>query len=57
MDSCIRLARPADAPAIQAIYAPVVDATPISFEVTPPTVEEMRERIAQKLLTHPWVVY
>lgn len=57
MDSCIRLARPADAPALQAIYAPVVTSTSTSFELTPPTVEEMGERIAQKLLTHPWVVY
>ena len=57
MNAGIRLARPEDAPAIQAIYAPVVISTPTSFELTPPTVEEMRERIEQKLLTHPWVVY
>ncbi len=57
MNTYIRLARPADAPAIQAIYAPVVTSTPTSFEVTPPTVEEMRERLEQKLLTHPWIVY
>lgn len=57
MNTCIRLARPADAPAIQAIYAPVVISTPTSFELTPPTVEEMRERLEQKLLTHPWIVY
>jgi L-amino acid N-acyltransferase YncA len=57
MNTGIRLARPADAPAIQAIYAPVVISTPTSFELTPPTVEEMRQRLEKKLLTHPWVVY
>ncbi|HEY7127889.1 MAG TPA: GNAT family N-acetyltransferase [Ktedonobacterales bacterium] len=30
---------------------------PTSFELAPPTVEEMHQRIEQKLLTHPWVVY
>jgi L-amino acid N-acyltransferase YncA len=58
MNASIRLARPEeDAPALQSIYAPVVASTPTSFELTPPTVEEMRQRIEQKLLTHPWVVY
>lgn len=57
MDTGIRLAHPEDAPALQAIYAPVVTLTPTSFELIPPTVEEMRARIEQKLLTHPWVVY
>jgi phosphinothricin acetyltransferase len=57
MDTCIRLARPEDAFTLQAIYAPVVTSTPTSFELTPPTVEEMRQRIEQKLVTHPWVVY
>lgn len=37
--------------------APVVTSTPTSFELIPPTVEEMGQRIEQKLLTHPWVVY
>ncbi|HLV97053.1 MAG TPA: arsinothricin resistance N-acetyltransferase ArsN1 family B [Ktedonobacterales bacterium] len=57
MAPIIRLAHLEDAPAIQAIYAPIVISTPTSFELTPPTVEEMRQRIEQKLLTHPWVVY
>lgn len=57
MDTSIRLARPEDAPAIQAIYAPVVASTPTSFELTPPTSEEMRQRVEQTLQTHPWVVY
>lgn len=57
MDTCIRLARSEDARAIQAIYVPVVTSTSTSFEVTPPTVAEMRQRIEEKLLTHPWVVF
>lgn len=57
MNTCIRLARLEDARAIQAIYAPVVTSISTSFEVTPPTVAEMRQRIEEKLLTHPWVAY
>jgi L-amino acid N-acyltransferase YncA len=53
MDTRIRLAHPGDAPALQATYAPVVLSTPTSFELAPPTVEEMRQRIEQRLLTHP----
>jgi L-amino acid N-acyltransferase YncA len=52
----IRLATPADAAAIQAIYAPVVSETPISFELEPPTVEEMAGRIEAVQPTHPWLV-
>jgi phosphinothricin acetyltransferase len=52
----IRWARGADAPAIQAIYAPEVLETAISFEVEPPTVAEMERRIAQTTRTHPWLV-
>src|SRR5471032_2105047 len=52
----IRHATPDDAAAIQAIYAPIVDATCISFETTAPTVAEMRARIVATTLTHPWLV-
>jgi L-amino acid N-acyltransferase YncA len=52
----IRLATPADAVAIRAIYAPVVISTPISFELEPPTVEEMAARITAVLPTYPWLV-
>lgn len=52
----IRVAQPSDAEAIAAIYAPVVRDTAISFEVEPPTVDEMRRRIAATLQTHPWLV-
>jgi L-amino acid N-acyltransferase YncA len=56
MDYPIRLATIADAAAIQAIYAPVVRETPISFEFEPPAVEECERRIAKTLATFPWLV-
>ena len=52
----IRLATPADAIAIRAIYAPIVTSTPISFELEPPTVEAMVARIANLLPAYPWLV-
>ncbi len=53
----IRLAELSDAPALQAIYAPYVTDTTISFEVEVPSVATMRERIAKTLDFHPWLVY
>jgi phosphinothricin acetyltransferase len=52
----IRAATPEDAAAVQAIYAPIVRHTPISFEEVPPTVEQMRQRIGQRLAHFPWLV-
>ncbi|AZD91615.1 MULTISPECIES: arsinothricin resistance N-acetyltransferase ArsN1 family B [Pseudomonas] len=52
----IRIATPADAPAIQAIYAPMVSDTVISFELIPPTIEEMAGRIEAILATYPYLV-
>ena len=52
----VRVATPADASAIQAIYAPMVLDTVISFELTPPTAEEMAARIAATLPTYPYLV-
>lgn len=49
----IRTARLEDAAAIQAIYAPVVAETAISFEDAPPSVEEMQQRMAATLRTYP----
>jgi phosphinothricin acetyltransferase len=57
MQWTIRLARAGDAAAIQSIYAPIVEATAVSFELEAPSVEEMRRRIETTLLTLPWVVY
>jgi L-amino acid N-acyltransferase YncA len=52
----IRLATPADAPAVRAIYAPIVADTVISFELEPPTDSEMAERIRKTLPAYPWLV-
>jgi L-amino acid N-acyltransferase YncA len=52
----MRLARPEDAPALQAIYAPVVATTAISFELAPPTVAEMAERVQATQTRWPWLV-
>lgn len=52
----IRVATPQDAAAVQAIYAPVVRDTPISFEEQVPSVAEMAERIRARLVRFPWLV-
>jgi phosphinothricin acetyltransferase len=52
----IRPATPDDAPAVLAIYAPIVRDTTISFELEAPTVDEMRERITATLRRLPWLV-
>lgn len=57
MDSTIRLAADSDVAAITAIYRPIVESTPISFEVDPPDEEEMRRRIGEILTFYPWLVY
>jgi phosphinothricin acetyltransferase len=51
-----RLARADDAAQVQAIYAPIVRDTPISFEADPPDVAEMRRRIEVVLTRLPWLV-
>ena len=56
MTAEIRLATPDDACGVQAIYAPIVQDTAISFELEPPTVEEMRQRIVKTLGHLPWLV-
>ena len=56
MNYNVRVATPADASAIQAIYAPMVLDTVISFELIPPTVSEMAERIAATLPIYPYLV-
>ena len=53
MKQSIRLAHANVARAIQAIYAPVVSHTPISLETTPPSIEEMSQRIAIALADLP----
>ncbi len=56
MGAIIRLATGNDATGILAIYAPIVRETPISFEVTPPDVNQMRRRIENTLGRFPWLV-
>lgn len=56
MTLTIRRATEQDAEPIQAIYAPLVSNTAISFELVPPTVEEMRQRILKTLQKYPWLV-
>jgi L-amino acid N-acyltransferase YncA len=55
MSRC-RLARLSDAPQIQAIYAPIVRDTPISFEYEPPDVAEIERRMSKVLASRPWLV-
>jgi L-amino acid N-acyltransferase YncA len=52
----IRLATEHDAEQIAAIYAPNVTDTIISFELEPPSTEEMRRRIEVTLKRYPWLV-
>lgn len=52
----IRVATAADAAAVLEIYAPIVAGTCISFELAPPSIDEMRERITNTLPLLPWLV-
>lgn len=54
--SRIRFAETSDAAAVRGIYAPFVESTAVSFEIVPPTVEEMAERIARISAQYPWLV-
>lgn len=55
-NTTVRTAEISDAAAIQAIYAPMVERTAISFELEPPSVEEMAKRIESTLPTYPYLV-
>ena len=50
----VRLAEPADAAAIAAIYRPYVEGTHISFEEAAPDAAEIARRMASPV--HPWLV-
>lgn len=52
----IRLACPADAAAVCAIYAPYVRDTATTFDLEPPTVEEMEQKITTILEERPFLV-
>jgi phosphinothricin acetyltransferase len=55
MPLTLRLATPEDAEQVQAIYAPYI-ATPISFELVPPSIKEMRGRMTKVLVHYPWLL-
>lgn len=54
----IRLATLNDASGILNIYSKIVENTTISFEITVPTIDEMKSRIRQKIDDdlYPWIV-
>lgn len=52
----IRMAVRADAAQIAAIYAPFCADTPVSFETTAPTADEMAQRIEKITERLPWLV-
>jgi len=52
----LRTATPDDAAAVAAIYGPIVANTTISFELEPPSADEMRARIVATLEQLPWLV-
>ncbi|MFN2463587.1 MAG: arsinothricin resistance N-acetyltransferase ArsN1 family B [Candidatus Dormibacteria bacterium] len=52
----VREATENDAEACAAIYAPYVLDSAVSFEIDPPTPDEMAARIATSLGTHAWLV-
>ncbi len=56
MNAC-RLARPDDVAAIQAIYAPIVRDSAISFEYDPPDTAEIARRLQNVQASRPWLVY
>jgi L-amino acid N-acyltransferase YncA len=52
----IRLATEADAAGVLAIYAPFCGDSPVSFELAPPSLDEMRGRIRATLPRFAWLV-
>ncbi|MCX6379057.1 MAG: GNAT family N-acetyltransferase [Armatimonadetes bacterium] len=56
MERQVRVATKADAQGILEIYAPIVQETVISFEMEPPSIEEMEGRIERTLVQYPWLV-
>lgn len=55
-EHAVRLATVADAAACAAIYRPYVEDTVISFELQPPTADDMAARIERVLERTPWLV-
>ncbi len=57
MAALLRLATPADGPALADIYRPAVTDFATSFELDPPDGAEMARRVARILERTPWLVY
>ena len=56
MTVAIRLASDRDARAIADIYAPFVESSATSFETEAPSADEIRRRVQETTITHPWLV-
>ncbi|MEA2692426.1 MAG: hypothetical protein QOJ16_1813 [Acidobacteriota bacterium] len=56
MATLIRLAAPADGPALADIYRPAVVDSATSFELDPPDGVEMAQRVARIVERTPWIV-
>lgn len=52
----IRPANPGDATQILEIYRPAVEQSAISFELTLPTLDELKSRISDSSDRYPWIV-
>ena len=52
----VRMATGEDARALLALYAPYVERTAVSFELTVPSADEFRARIVNTLERYPWIV-
>jgi L-amino acid N-acyltransferase YncA len=55
-DVALRIARPEDAAGVLAIYAPIVQASAITFELEVPSEAAMQQRIAATLARWPWLI-
>jgi L-amino acid N-acyltransferase YncA len=56
VSATIRLARQSDAAAIAGIYAPYCESSPVSFETSAPSSEEIAARIQNITARWPWLV-
>jgi L-amino acid N-acyltransferase YncA len=52
----IRMATADDARSVRDIYAPIVEGTTTSFELTVPSADELTARITERQPAHPWLV-
>ncbi len=54
----LRVANATDNKAILEIYSPFcLTTSAVSFEIVPPSLQEMEKRIVETLKTYPWLVY